>query len=202
MPKRPKRSSRSSRSTEVSPLTLVADGSWSTKSSTDINRLSSSSGPSRANSPNAWNSSSRKVTPACAIRPATGTTAWQMRRNLGSRAVSVRDPRGRLHRVCSTDAHLVGAGEHGDDAGRGRVVAIGERVEEAKVGRVEVAGEVHDRVGGAVTHLAGERGLGARRELGGDRGEPRRVDEAHRSKCRRRPLDHDALERLGRQLAE
>ena len=122
MPNRPKRSSRSSRSTEVSPLTLVATGSWSTKSSTDINRLSRSSGPSPANSPNAWNSSSRKVTPACAIRPATGTTAWQMRRNLGSRAYRLATLAADSIVVCSTDAHLVGA-EHRDDAGRGRVVA-------------------------------------------------------------------------------
>ena len=114
-------------------------------------------------------------------------TGWRPSRPTPSRPLDRRPPRRREHR---------------DDAGRGRVVAVSERVEEAKVRRVEVAVRYTIAVGGAVIRLAGERSLGACRELGRDRGEPRRVDEAHRSKSGGRPLDHDALEGLGRELPE
>ena len=65
-----------------------------------------------------------------------------------------------------------------------------------------MAGEVDDRVGGAVTRLARQRGFGARRELGRDRRQAGRVDQAHRAQRRRRPLDDDALDGLRGELAE
>ena len=169
MPKRPNRSSSSSRSIDVRPP-VVAGGCLRVDEVVDRHQKALES--ARRDASELFERVELVLAQGHARlrdQPCDGDDRLADPAQSGIARVAGGDARCRVHRVRSTDADLVGSGQDRDDRRRRGLVAVGERVEEAEVGGVQMAGEVDDRVGGAVGRLPGQRELGARRELSGDR---------------------------------